>query len=87
MAFLVGTLKIIISDVPDNVKLQVSVVTALLCDIIITSLFPPPPQTQREKLLARETLFEKELKHATEKNINEDTIDPLMYSQSASGQR
>ena len=51
-------------------------------------LTPPlPPQTQREKLLARESLFEKELKLATEKNINEDTSDSLLYSQSGSGQR
>ena len=63
-------------------------IEVLPSDIIITSpLSPPPPQTQREKLLARESLFEKELKDATERNINEDTIDPLLYSQSGSGQR
>ena len=86
MAFLVGSLKIIISDVPDNVKLQVcvscKVLEVLPCDIIITSpLSPPSPQTQREKLLARESLFEAELKDATEKNILEDTTEP------GSGQR
>ena len=54
----------------------------LLSDIIITSpLSPPSPQTQREKLLARESLFEAELKDATEKNILEDTTEP------GSGQR
>ena len=81
MAFLVGSLKIIISDVPDNVKLQVSVSN----NIVATP--PLSPQTQREKLLARESLFEKELKHATEKNVTEDTIDSILYSQSGSGQR
>ena len=66
-------------------------VTVLLSYCVITSptlLTPPlPPQTQREKLLARESLFEKELKLATEKNIQEDTSDSLQYSQSGSGQR
>ena len=93
MAFLVGSLKIIISDVPDNVKLQVCVTVALrwhysVTEITAPPLTPPlPPQTQRGKLLARESLFEKELKLATEKNIQEDTSDSLQYSQSGSGQR
>ena len=79
MAFLVGSLKIIISDVPDNVKLQVSASNKTVTTP--TPLTPPlAPQTQREKLLARESLFEKELKHATEKNITEDIADSVLYS-------
>merc|ERR1711976_807420 len=41
--FMVGTLKVLISDLPDNVKLQI----------------------QREKLVARESAFEKEFKHSS----------------------
>merc|ERR1711971_1332212 len=51
---MVGTLKVLISDLPDSVKLQI----------------------QREKLVARETAFEKEFKHSTSFSEERSDEDP-----------
>ena len=47
VTFLVGALKVIISDVPDRVKLQVTINTFELFLILFTSLFT---DTEREAI-------------------------------------
>ena len=54
MAFLVGSLKIIISDVPDNVKLQVCVTKVLRCYSGVTDNMTNPDSSSSASDTARE---------------------------------
>ena len=75
MTILVGALKVIISDVPDSIKLQVNFKSNIYD--LKTSIL----KVQREKLLAQETLFEKEFKHTADNHEDdENSREHLIFS-------